>query len=46
MVDKAISQIKDKKYYLPYTDYNVILLGVAFGDCEVKSHVEPLNILS
>ncbi|WP_067092827.1 ATP-binding protein [Methanobrevibacter curvatus] len=46
MVDKAISQIMDKKYYLPYTDYNVIILGVAFGDREVKSHVEPLNILS
>ncbi|KZX12505.1 putative AAA-ATPase [Methanobrevibacter curvatus] len=44
MVNKAVSQIKDEKYYLQYTDYNVVLLGVAFGDREVKSHVEPLNI--
>ncbi|KZX15389.1 ATP-binding protein [Methanobrevibacter filiformis] len=44
LIDKAISQIKDKKYYSPYIDYNVVLLGVAFGDRSVKSHVESLNI--
>ncbi|KZX14567.1 ATP-binding protein [Methanobrevibacter curvatus] len=44
MINKAISQIKDKKYYSPYTGYNVVLLSVAFGDRTVKSHIEPLNI--
>ena len=44
LATEAIKQIKDKKYYKPYLDYDVILLAIAFGDREVKSIVEPLNI--
>lgn len=39
----AIMQIKDKEYYKPYLDYNVILLGIAFGYREIKSYIEPLK---
>ena len=40
---KAISQIKEKNYYSPYLEYDVILLGIGFGDREVKSLIEPLT---
>jgi Holliday junction resolvase-like predicted endonuclease len=40
---EAINQIKEKKYYTPYLDYDVVLLGVAFGDREIKSWIEPLT---
>jgi len=39
---KSINQIKDKKYYTQYLDYNIVLLGIAFGNREVKTHIEPL----
>jgi len=41
---EAINQIKDKKYHEQYLDYNVALLGVAFGDREVKSIIEDLKL--
>ena len=46
LVDEAIGQIKNKEYYSPYIglNYNIVLLGVAFGDRTVKCHVESLNI--
>jgi Holliday junction resolvase-like predicted endonuclease len=28
---EAINQIKDKEYYAPYLDHDVVLLGIAFG---------------
>ena len=40
---EAIDQIKDPEYYKPYLDYEVVLLGVAFGDRVVESHIEPLK---
>ena len=42
LVMEAIDQIKDLEYYKPYLDYDVVLLGVAFGDREVKSYIESL----
>jgi len=39
----AIDQIKKKEYYKPYLDHDVILLGIAFGDRELKSIIEPLK---
>ncbi|GAA5818874.1 MAG: AAA family ATPase [Methanobrevibacter sp. CfCl-M3] len=43
LAQNAISQIYNNKYYSPYTDCDVVLLGVAFGDREVKSIIEPLK---
>ena len=40
---KATNQIKDKKYYTPYLDYNIIFLGIAFGNREIISHIETLK---
>ena len=39
----AITQIKDNEYYKPYLDYDVVLLGLGFGEREVKSVLEPLK---
>jgi hypothetical protein len=36
LVDEALGQIKDKKYYEKYLKYDVSFLGVAFADREVK----------
>jgi len=41
---EAINQIKDRKYYKPYLDYKVILLGVGFGNRKAKSIIEELEI--
>ncbi|MCL2115483.1 MAG: ATP-binding protein [Methanobrevibacter sp.] len=43
LATEAMNQIKDKEYYKPYLNYDVILLAVAFGDREVKSLLEPLK---
>ncbi|MDR1820095.1 MAG: AAA family ATPase [Methanobrevibacter sp.] len=43
LAQDAISQIYDNNYYSPYTDCDVVLLGVAFGDREVKSIIKPLK---
>ncbi|MCL2115898.1 MAG: ATP-binding protein [Methanobrevibacter sp.] len=40
---KAIDQIKKKEYYKPYLNYNVVLLGIAFGNREAKSLLESLK---
>jgi len=44
LATEAIEQIKEKEYYKPYLDYDVGLLAAAFGEREVKSLIEPLNI--
>ena len=43
LTKEAINQIKDLDYYKPFLDYNVVLLGVAFGNREVKLALEPLE---
>jgi hypothetical protein len=43
LATKAIKQIKDKDYYKPYLDYDVVLLGVAFGHREAKLLLEPVK---
>jgi len=40
---KAVKQIKDNEYYKPYLNYEVVLLGIAFGDREVKTHIETIK---
>ena len=39
---KAVNQIKDNEYYLPYLEHSVILLGVGFSNREIKARLEPL----
>ncbi|MDR1819034.1 MAG: PD-(D/E)XK nuclease domain-containing protein [Methanobrevibacter sp.] len=36
IINEALNQIKNKKYYEKYLKYNIIFLGVAFADKEVK----------
>ena len=43
LASKAIEQIKKHGYYKPYLNYDVVLLGIAFGDREAKSLLEPLK---
>ena len=40
---KAINQIKANKYYTQYLDYNIVLLGIAFGNREIRTHIESLK---
>jgi hypothetical protein len=41
LLDKAIAQIREKRYYEPFLDRKVILLGIAFSGKEVACRVEP-----
>ena len=43
LTKEAINQIKDLDNYKPFLDYNVVLLGVAFGNREVMLELEPLE---
>jgi cell division protein ZapA (FtsZ GTPase activity inhibitor) len=43
LATKVIKQIKDIEYCKPYLGYDVVLLGVAFGNREVKLLLEPLK---
>jgi hypothetical protein len=43
LVDKALNQIKDNRYYEKYLNYNMYLLGVAFADREVKCEFKELD---
>jgi len=36
LIDEALNQIKNKKYYEKYLKYNISFLGIAFADKEVK----------
>ena len=38
-----IDQIKDPEYYKSYLNHEIVLLGMVFGDREVKSHIEALK---
>ncbi|GHT04321.1 ATPase AAA [Bacteroidia bacterium] len=43
LLDQAIAQIREKRYYEPFIDKKVILLGLAFGGNEVACRIEPLK---
>jgi urease accessory protein UreH len=43
LLDEAMKQIHDRKYYEKYADRKVILMGVAFADKEVKCKLEELG---
>jgi hypothetical protein len=45
LLDKAITQIHEKKYYSPYTG-KILLLGVAFSGTEIRCRMEVMNKLS
>ncbi|MDR3113500.1 MAG: ATP-binding protein, partial [Endomicrobium sp.] len=44
MAESALKQIKDKKYYEPYLEKKIILLGIAFNGKEVKCKMEKFTI--
>jgi hypothetical protein len=45
LLDQAISQIYEKRYYEQFLDRKVILLGLAFSGKEVSCRIEPLKQL-
>ncbi|GHT69677.1 ATPase AAA [Bacteroidia bacterium] len=44
LLDQAIAQIREKRYYEPFLDRKVILLGIAFSGKEVGCRIEQLTI--
>jgi hypothetical protein len=42
LLDQAIAQIYEKRYYEPFLDQKVILLGIAFSGKEVGCRIEAL----
>jgi hypothetical protein len=44
LLNEAMNQIRDRKYYEKYADRKVILMGVAFAGKEVKCRLEKLAI--
>jgi hypothetical protein len=42
LLDQAIAQIREKRYYEPFLGKKVILLGLAFGGNEVACRIESL----
>ncbi|GHT42933.1 ATPase AAA [Bacteroidia bacterium] len=43
LLKQAIAQIREKRYYEPFLDRKVILLGLAFSGKEVSCRIEPLK---
>jgi hypothetical protein len=43
LLDQAIAQIHEKRYYEQFLDRKIILLGLAFNGKEVSCRVEPLK---
>jgi hypothetical protein len=43
LLDQAIAQIREKRYYEPFLGKKVILLGLAFGGKEVACRIELLK---
>jgi Holliday junction resolvase-like predicted endonuclease len=43
LLNEAMTQIHDRKYYEKYSDRKVILMGVAFAGKEVKCKLEIIN---
>jgi hypothetical protein len=44
LLNEAMKQIHDRKYYEKYSDRKVILMAVAFAGKEVKCRMEGLEI--
>jgi hypothetical protein len=44
LLKQAIAQIHEKRYYEPFLDRKVILLGIAFTGKDVSCRIEPLNL--
>ena len=42
LLHQAIAQIREKRYYEPFLDRKIILLGLAFSGKEVGCRIEPL----
>jgi hypothetical protein len=43
LLDQAIAQIYEKRYYEPFLDKKVILLGIAFSGKKAGCRIEPLK---
>jgi hypothetical protein len=43
LLKQAIAQIREKRYYEPFLDRKVILLGIAFSGKEVNCRIEQLS---
>jgi hypothetical protein len=43
LLNNAIAQIREKRYYEPYLDKKVILLGIAFSGKEVGCRIETVK---
>jgi Holliday junction resolvase-like predicted endonuclease len=43
LLDEAVTQIRDRRYYEMYLDRKVILLGMAFAGNEIKCRMELLS---
>ncbi|GAP73401.1 hypothetical protein SAMD00024442_89_2 [Candidatus Symbiothrix dinenymphae] len=44
LLNQAIAQIREKRYYEPFLDRKVILLGIAFSGKEVGCSIEQLKV--
>jgi hypothetical protein len=44
LLDQAIAQIREKRYYEPFLDRKVILLGIAFSGKDAGCRIEQLTI--
>ncbi|GHT78661.1 ATPase AAA [Bacteroidia bacterium] len=44
LLDQAIAQIREKRYYEPFIDRKVILLGIAFSGKDVDCRLEQLTV--
>jgi hypothetical protein len=42
LLDRAMKQIHEKKYYSPYTG-KILLLGIAFSGTEIRCRMEVRN---
>jgi hypothetical protein len=42
LLDQAMAQIHEKRYYEQFLDRKIILLGLAFNGKEVNCRIEPL----
>ncbi|GAP72982.1 hypothetical protein SAMD00024442_52_6 [Candidatus Symbiothrix dinenymphae] len=44
LLNQAIAQIREKRYYEPFLDRKIILLGIAFSGKDVGCRIEQLNV--